>query len=184
VQLHVDGLGVGERELALVAVVIVLRLLRHGERAGNGDLDPALGEATEELDVAKLHGPCPANRADDSRDRVLVARAVERDSRPIEVDAVERGGEPVRVALPPHLAVGDDVDAGPLHVLHRDAGCVVLCLFEVRLGDAPQLRGPDARRQALSQPLAVDEPARLRIAADHRRRESSSHRDATYRRHN
>ena len=52
-ELLVDGLRVREREAALVAVVIVLRLLRHRERPGHGDLDPAVGERTEELDVAE-----------------------------------------------------------------------------------------------------------------------------------
>ncbi len=44
VQLFVDGLGVGEREAALVWIVVVLGLLRHRERPRHGDLDPAAGE--------------------------------------------------------------------------------------------------------------------------------------------
>ena len=106
----------------------------------HGDLDPAVGERAQELDVAYLDRPRAADRADDARDRVLVARAVERDAGLVEVDAVERGREAVRVALPAHLAVGDHVDAGALHVLHGEPGRVVLGLLEVRLGHPPELR--------------------------------------------
>src|SRR5438309_3206930 len=43
-----------------------------------------------------------------------MARAVERAPRMIEIDAFERGGEAVGIAFAPDLAVGDDVEAGPL----------------------------------------------------------------------
>ena len=63
----------------------------------------------------------------------------------VDVDAFERGREAVGIALAPHLAVGDDVDAGALHVADRDQGRVVLRLFEESAGDAPHLRRAHAR---------------------------------------
>ena len=63
----------------------------------------------------------------------------------VDVDAVERGGEPVRVALAPDLAVRDDVDAGALHVADRDERSVVLRLLEECLGHAPQVAHPHPR---------------------------------------
>jgi hypothetical protein len=95
-----------------------------------------------------------------------VAGPVERNAGVVEVDAVERGREPVRVALAPHLAVGDHVHAGPLHVLDGEPRGVVLCLLEVLLRDAPELTCAHARRQPVAEPLSVDQPAGLRIAAD------------------
>ena len=146
--------------------MVVLGLLRHRERPGDGDLDPAVGDRAQELDVADLDRPRPPDRADDARHGVLVARAVERDAGVVEVDAVERGREAVGVALPPHLAVGDHVDAGPLHVLDGEAGRVVLGFLEQRLRDAPQLERAHPRRQARSEPLPVDQPVGLGIAPD------------------
>ena len=155
-ELLVDGHRVREREAALVAVVVVLRLLRQRERPGNGDLDAPVGEESEELDIANLDRPHAPNRADDSRHRVLVAGAVERHTRCVQVDALERRREAVGVALSAHLAVRDDVDAGALHVGYREPGRVVLRLLEVRLGDPPEPVGADARRQPLAEPFAVD----------------------------
>ena len=50
--------------------------------------------------------------------------------RVVDVDAFERGRETVGIAFAPHLAVGDDVDAGALHVADRDQRGVVLRLLE------------------------------------------------------
>ena len=147
-QLLVDRGRVRERERALVAVEVVLRLLRHRERAGNRDLDPTGRERAEEPDVAHLDRPSPPDLADHPRHRVRVAGAIERDAGLVEVDAVERGREAVAVALAAHLAVGDDVDARTFHVGDGKPRRVVLRLLEIRLGDAPQLAGADARRQA------------------------------------
>jgi hypothetical protein len=152
--------------------VVVLRLLRHRERTRNGDLDPPVGDGAEELDVAHLDRPRAADRADDARDGILVAGPVEGDAGLVEVDAVERRREPVRVALAPYLPVGDHVDAGALHVLDGEPRRVVLSLLEVGLRHPPELPRPHAGRQPLAEPFAVDEPARLRIAADDHREEA------------
>ena len=114
--LLVDRGRIVERQLLLVLVEIVLRLLRHGERAGHGDLDRAVGVGAQELDVAHLDRVLAPDLADDARHRIGMAAAVERGAGIVDVDAVERGGEAVRVALAPHLAVGDDVEPGALLV--------------------------------------------------------------------
>ena len=57
-----------------------------------------------------------------------MARAVERGAGVVEVDAFERGGEAVRVALAPDLAVADDVEPRLLLRADRDQGRVVLRL--------------------------------------------------------
>ena len=95
-----------------------------------------------------------------------MAGAVERDARVVEVDAVEGGREAVRVALPPHLPVGDDVDARELHVLHGEPRRVVLGFLEVLLRDPPELERAHARWEPVAEPLTVDQPVGLRVAAD------------------
>src|SRR5258705_10924966 len=107
--------------------------------------------------------------AGDARHRLLLARARRGDARPFEVDALERRCESIRVALAPDLAVGDDVDAGALHVADGDDGRVVLGLLEELRRDAPDLPRANPRRQPAGKSRAVNEPVRLRIAADHRR---------------
>ena len=166
VQLLVDGLGVREREVPRLGVVVVLGLLRHRERPRDGDLDPPVGDRAQQLDVADLHRARPADRPHHARDRVRVARAVERDARVVEVDAVEGRRKAVRVALPPHLPVGDDVDARELHVLHGEPRRVVLRFLEVLLRDPPELERAHARWEPVAEPLTVDQPVGLRVAAD------------------
>ena len=90
--------------------------------------------------------------------------------------AVQREGETVGVALAADLAVGDDVDPGPFHVADGDDGRVVLRLLEERRRDAPDLGRVDARHALRAQRLGVDQPFRLRIAADDGRGEESLHR--------
>src|SRR5207247_1677760 len=66
----------------------------------------------EELHVLDFDGVPPADLAADPRDHIRMARAVEPRARVLEIDPLERGREPVRIALAPDLAVGDDVEAG------------------------------------------------------------------------
>jgi hypothetical protein len=65
--LGVHGFGIGHRERGLVPVVLVLGLLRHGERPRERDLDAPVGVAAQELDVAHLDGVTPADRTHDAR---------------------------------------------------------------------------------------------------------------------
>ncbi len=154
----------------LVTVEVVLGLLRHGERPRQRRLDRAVGVAAQELDVAHLHGPFAPDRTDHPRHRVGMARAVERGARIVEVHPVERRREAVRVALASHLAVGDDVNSGALHVTNRDDCRIVLRLLEQVRSNSPDLLRPYPRGEATAQHLAVHEPVGLRIAADNRGR--------------
>jgi hypothetical protein len=95
-----------------------------------------------------------------------VAAAVERRARVVDVDAVQRGREPVGVTLPACLAVGQDVQAGLLLRPDGQQRRVVLRLLQVIRIDPPQLPGPYPWREPAGQPGAVDQPVRLRVAAD------------------
>ena len=179
--LGVDGGGVGERALRVVLVVVVLGLLGHRERARHGDLGPAVGVGLQELEVAHLHRVLALDRPDDARHRVGVAAAVERGAGVVEVDAGERVGEAVGVALAPHLAVGDDVEPGPLLVADREQRRVVLRLLEPLRVDPPQLERPHAGREARGELLAVDEPVGLGVGADEARGKCRGHSRAVFR---
>jgi hypothetical protein len=122
----------------------------------------------EEKQILYFDRMLPAHLADDARHRIGMPGAVERGARVVDVHPLERGGEAVRVALAPRLAVGDDVQARFLLRLDGEHGGVVLRFFEQRLWNAPQLAGAHPRRKAPGELLAVDEPFRLRIAADER----------------
>ena len=168
---QVDRLRVAERGGLPVRVVIVLGLLRHGERARHGDLDGPVGVRAEESQVVYLDRVPAPDRPGDPRHRVGVPAAVKRGARVVDVHAVQRGREPVGVALPAHLAVGDDVQA---RVLLRPDGQqrrVLLSLPEVGRIHPPQFQRPGPRREPVGEPLAVDQPVRLRVAADERCRE-------------
>jgi len=75
--------------------------------------------------------------ADNSRHRIRVARAIERRTGVVDVNAVERGREAVGIALAPDLAVADYVEPDFLLRADREDRRVVLRLLEPRLGDAP-----------------------------------------------
>ncbi len=75
----------------------------------------------------------------DARHRRRPARARLDEAGLRDIDAFERGGEAIRIAFAPHLAVGDDIDAGPLHITDGDDGGVVLRLLKILLRHAPHL---------------------------------------------
>src|SRR5882762_4637493 len=93
--------------------------------------------------------------ADDARHRIGMSRAVERRARIVDVDAFERGGEAVRVALAADLAVGDDVEAGLLLGADRDYRRIILRLFQRGFCNTPKLPRAHARREAVGELLAV-----------------------------
>src|SRR5689334_119328 len=97
-----------------------------------------------------------------------MAGAIERHSRVLEVHALQRGRESIRVALAPDLTVRDDVDARPLHVQDGKPGRVILGLLQQLRREAPNLEGSGPRRQPAAKERAVDQPVRLWIAADDR----------------
>ena len=89
----------------------------------------------------------------------------------LSVDALQRQGEAVGVAFAADLAVGDDVDAGALHVADRQDRAVVLRRFQQLRGNAPDVLRMGARHAVLLQRRAVHQPVGLRIAAHHRGRQ-------------
>jgi len=122
--------------------------------------------SAQELQVIHLDRVAPPDRADHPGHRVRVTAAVERRSRVVDVHPVERGREPVGVALPTDLAVGDDVQAGILLGADREHGGVGLGLLEELGGDAPQLGRAHPGREPAGQPAPVDKPVRLWITSD------------------
>jgi tetratricopeptide (TPR) repeat protein len=164
-----DRLGVGHGERLGAAVEVVLRLQRHRERPGHGDLDGPVGVRAQEPQVVHLDRAPPPDRPGDPGHRVRLAAAAEHGARVVDVHPVQRGREPVGVALPADLAVGDDVEPGPLLVPDRQHGRVALRLLQVPGVDPPQLPGPHPRREPAREPLPVDQPVRLRVASDQRR---------------
>ena len=130
----------------------------------------------QELQVAHLDRMLAADPANDTGHGVRVTAAIEGRSRIVDVDAFEGGGEAVRVALPAHLAVGDDVEAGPLLVDDGEHGGVVLGLFEPFRGDPPQLGGAHPRWEPTGQLGAVDQPVRLGVRTHQRGRQQGGDR--------
>ena len=167
--LLVHGRRVRQRSARVIGIMLVLRLLGHRERPGHGHLDGPIRVAAQEAHVLDLHGVPPADRADDPRHRVGVTAPVERRPRVVDVDPGERGGEPVGVALTPHLAVGDDVQPGVLLGPDRQQRRVILGLLQIRLVDSPQLTRPDAWREPSRQLASIDQPLGLGVAADEHR---------------
>ena len=165
-QLGVDRVGVVHRQLGLVLVELVLHLLRHRERAGQGDLGRAGRVLDEERRVVDLDLALAADFAGDPRDRGRAAVGADHRAQALGIDALQRQREIVRIAFAPHLAVADDVDADPFQLADREDGRVVLRLLQVRRRDAPDLVRMDARHPMLFQRAAVDQPVGLRIAAD------------------
>ena len=76
--------------------------------------------------------------------------------------AVELGGEE---AGPPHLAVADDVDPGPLLVADRQVDAVVEQLREVRRPELAALRGGDPVGEPAGMGVRPDDAGQQRLAA-------------------
>ena len=166
--LGIDGRRIVECQLLLVAVEIVLRLLRHRKGTGHRHLDHAVRVGAQELHVAHLDRMPATHLAGDARHRIGMAGAIERGAGIVDVDAVERGGETVGVALAPHLAVRDDVEARSLLVANGQQRRVVLRGVEEFGRDPPQLLRAHARRKASGELLAVDQPVGLGIGTHER----------------
>ena len=162
----VDGGGVIHRRGVLARIVVVLGLLAHREGAWHGHLDRPGGVGAQEPYVLHFDRAPAPDRAHDARHRIGMARAVERGARIVDVDALERRGEPVRIALAADLAVGDRVDAGQLHLADGDEGGVVLRLEQVRLGNPPGVARAHAGNRVRAESFAVDQPLGLRVAPD------------------
>ena len=97
-----------------------------------------------------------------------MAGAIQRGAGVVQVDTLECGGKAVGVALAADLAIGDDVQPGVLLGADRHQRGIVLGLGQIGGVDAPQFLRPDPRRKASGQFFAIDQPFRLRIAANKR----------------
>src|SRR6201988_4434340 len=165
-RLGIDGVCEGHRELFIVLVEFVPGLLAHGEGAWQGDLGGMVGIFPQKLHVAQLDRRGASDLADHAGHcRLGVAGARHDDGGIVGIDAVKRGGEAVGVAFAADFAVGDDIDAGALHVTDRDDGRVILRLLQMFDRQPPHLMHGGARHR-FRQHGAVDQPVRLRIAAD------------------
>ena len=162
----VDGGGERHRQFLVVLVVLVLGLLAHRERSGQGDLGRAVGILAQKFHVVQFDRPGSLHFANDARHRRLVSGARRDDSGLFVVDAFERRRKAVGVALTTNFAVGYDIDAGALHVPDSDDGGIVLRLFEM-FGRQPPHRMQARTRHHLRQHGAIHQPFRLRVAADH-----------------
>ena len=163
--------GEVHRQLRLVGVELVLCLLRQRERAGDRDLRRARRVRQQELGVAPLDRPLAPDPPGHARYRRGAAVGADHRAGIDRVEAVERQAEIIRVALAADLAVTDDIDAGPLHLADRDNRRIVLRFAQLRLRDAPDLMRMHPRHAVMFERRAVDQPIRLRIAADDRRRD-------------
>jgi hypothetical protein len=124
--------------------------------------------ALQEFEILDLHRVLAAHFPGDPRQLDWVSGAIESFAGIVDVDAFERGREAVRIAFAPDLAVGDDVEPEFLLCADREQRGVVLRLRKPRFRHAPQLLRAQARREALAELVAVDEPVGLRKAADER----------------
>ena len=123
--------------------------------------------ARRKADVVDLDRPDAPEWPDDARGRIEQAAPLDERAGVFEIDALEGVREAARVALAAHLAVRDDVDAGPLHVTNRQHGRVVLRLLR---GTPP---APSTARARARAEAGVPQAARGRsasLAADSCRR--------------
>src|SRR5712692_5647257 len=169
--LLVDGRRIVHRERLFVRIVGVLGLLAHRERSRKRDLNLASGMRAKKGQILHLDRPLPPDWTVYKRDDIRSAAPGKPLSRALRVDAAKRGGEAVRVALPPDLAVRDNVDAGALHVVDRDDRGIVLSLLEPGRVNPPHLASTHPRRHPLTKVFAIDQPVGLWIAPNYGRRQ-------------
>ena len=169
-RLGIDGFGERHRQFFVVLVEFVLGLLAHRERAGQRDLGGAIGVAAKEFHVAQFDRAAAPDLSDHARHRRLLPVSGGDDRGIVGIDAVERGGKTVGIALAADFAVGHDIDAGAFHVADRDDGGVVLRFLQMFGRKPPHFMHAGARHR-FGQHRAVHQPFGLRIASDHRRRQ-------------
>ena len=111
-RLVVQDFGERPRELFAAPVVGIVEGVDHRHRAGQRDLDLAVGRAAQEARGVDEHRMPARDRTDDDGNVGVVAVADAHGLPVLEVDAVE-ALEKRRHEMPARLlAVGDDVDAG------------------------------------------------------------------------
>src|SRR4029453_17162372 len=151
------------REFFFILVEVVLSLLRHRVRAGNGNLDRSICIAAEEFGVAYFDRIFAANLSDDPRHRIGMAASIKRRSGIVDINTFKRCGKSVGVTLTANLAVGDDVEPGTLLVSDRENRRIVLRFLQKFRRDTPQFLCSCTWRKTRGKLLAIDEPLRLRV---------------------
>src|SRR5262249_51784292 len=126
--LHVNSGRIVHGERNLVLVVVILRLLAHGEGAWHGDLDRLGSMTAQELDIAHLHRVHAPDWPYHPRHGIGMTTAVERSAGVVDVDTLERSSKAVGVTLAAHLAVGDDIEPSALLVADGENSCIILRL--------------------------------------------------------
>ncbi len=164
--LRVDGIGERECERIVARVMLIHRLLRHRERTRQRDLDRLVGIGAQERDIVDLDRYLTLDRPGYDRHRDFPAGAAGDLANARPIDAVERVCKLVRVALASDLAVGDDVDPGAFLLADRNQRRIVLRLLQKLARHTPDVAHAYARRHVLLQCGAIDQPIRLREAAD------------------
>ena len=115
--------------------------------------------------ISDLYRMAAADPPYDARHNRKTAGTIGRLSRVIEIDAVERGGKAIGVALPTLLTVADNIDPGAFLIANGEKGGIVLCRFKPLRVDEPKVVCAYAR-YLLRQPSTIDQPFGLRIRAD------------------
>ena len=92
-----------------------------------------------------------------------MAAPIERCTGVLDVHALERGGESIRITFASNLAVGNDVQSGALLIADRADRRIILRFFEKLGGNPPQFFRASARRKSAGKFLPIDQPVRLRI---------------------
>ena len=138
-RLRIHRGGKIHHHLVVVFIVFVDRLPAHGERTRQRDLRHPPGIAAKEFHVAGFDRMGAADRTDDAWHGSGQTGLRCHFARLAGGNAFERGRKTVGVAFAPYLAIGNDVDAGALHVADRKQRCIVLRLLQPGLGDAPQI---------------------------------------------
>ena len=134
--LRVNGGGVVKRAFLLTLVEIVLRLLRHGERARDCDLYHAICVGAQKSDIIGLDRILAADLPGDARNRIGVTGAIECGTRIVDVYPLKSCCKTIGVAFATHLAVGDNVEPGPFLIMDRTS----VASFCARLRDSGGIR--------------------------------------------
>jgi len=163
--LGVDRRRIVERQPLIVAIEIVLTLRRHGERPGHRHLDRPVGVGAQEFHVADLDRMLAPDRPHHPGHGRKPAGTVGSLAGIVEIDARERGGEAVGIALAALLAVGDDVEPGALLIADGEQRGVVLRAVELVRINAPEVVRAHARH-LLGKLGPVDQPVRLGVGTD------------------
>jgi hypothetical protein len=95
----------------------------------------------QKLYVAHRHRVFAPDLTIDPRHRIGMARPVQRGAGIIDIDAIERGGEPVGIAFPANLAIRNDIEAGTFLRPDGEKRRIVLRFEKMRLIDTPEFRG-------------------------------------------